>query len=150
MFEKSLIPQPIFHLLEGKSPDLLPTPATRGSVAYDLHLSRTRLTILPNAITVAPCGVRLEFPPNHYGLICPRSGLATKGLTIVNAPGVIDPDYRGELKVILTNLGTVPITLDYGQAIAQLLILSGIAIDPTLEIERTGGFGSTDNSGPGS
>ena len=98
----------------------------------------------------APTGLVLEIPAGHEGQVRPRSGLAIKaGLTVVNAPGTIDSDYRGELKVLMVNLGSEPVTISRGDRIAQLLIAPVTRASFTeseclsLSDRGDGGFGST-------
>jgi dUTP pyrophosphatase len=97
-----------------------------------------------------PTGLALEIPPGYEGQVRPRSGLAARqGLTVLNAPGTIDADYRGELQVLLINLGSEAVTLREGDRIAQLVIapVSRAAFEEAVELavsERgAGGFGST-------
>jgi len=97
-----------------------------------------------------PTGLSLAIPSGHEGQVRPRSGLATKhGLTVVNAPGTIDADYRGEVFVALINLGREPVTIEHGDRIAQLVIAPVVraAVLVAGELDDTGrgagGFGST-------
>jgi dUTP pyrophosphatase len=108
------------------------------------------LVLAPGARAAVPTGLRMAIPPGFEGQVRPRSGLALKhGLTVANAPGTIDADYRGEVKVILIHLGSEPVTLRRGERIAQLVIAPVtpavlVAGGPLDETERgTGGFGST-------
>jgi dUTP pyrophosphatase len=108
------------------------------------------LTIEPHAIVLVPTGFAMALPPHHEAQIRPRSGLAIKhGITVVNAPGTIDSDYRGEVKVGLINLGREPYTVRRGERIAQMVIqqVARTAIRQVPELDRTereaGGFGST-------
>jgi dUTP pyrophosphatase len=95
-------------------------------------------------------GLALAIPSGFEGQVRPRSGLSfRKGLTVVNAPGTIDADYRGEVKVLLINLGTEPVVVEPGERIAQLIIapVTRAAFDEVTELPATergaGGFGST-------
>jgi dUTP pyrophosphatase len=104
----------------------------------------------PGERRLVATGVALAIPVRYEGQVRPRSGLALRhGLSIVNAPGTIDADYRGELKVILINLGGEPVTLGHGDRIAQLVVapvaLAGVVeVDVLPEAARgDGGFGST-------
>jgi dUTP pyrophosphatase len=102
-----------------------------------------------------PTGWALAIPPGYEGQVRPRSGLSTKhGVTVPNAPGTIDADYRGELKVALINLGREPFTVTHGMRIAQLVIAPVALCDitevdelpreaPGVALRGTGGFGST-------
>jgi dUTP pyrophosphatase len=100
--------------------------------------------------TAIPTGLQIAIPDGFEGQVRPRSGLAFRhGLTVTNAPGTIDADYRGELKVLLVNLGAEPITITRGMRIAQLVIAPVVqvtvsAVTTLDDTERgTGGFGST-------
>lgn len=97
-----------------------------------------------------PTGIAVAIPEGHAGLVAPRSGLAARyGISVVNGPGVIDPGYRGEINVILINHGTVPLTLQRGDRVAQLLVVP--VVTPELvevdelpdSVRGTGGFGSS-------
>jgi len=135
-------------------------PAYQSAEAAGLDLSaclpqtdpaqQPTLTIEPGRIAVVPCGFAMAIPRGHEGQVRPRSGLATKhGLTLPNAPGTIDSDYRGEVKVPLINLGQQPYTITQGQRIAQLVIapVTQAVVVEVSELEDTargaGGFGST-------
>jgi dUTP pyrophosphatase len=105
--------------------------------------------LLPHAPVAVPTGLALEIPPGYEAQIRPRSGLALKhALTLPNAPGTIDPSYRGEVKVILLNLGTEPYRVHPGDRIAQLVIAKYEAIewsesDLGDSTRGAGGFGSS-------
>ena len=111
------------------------------------------LTLAPLQRAAVPCGFAMALPPGYEAQIRPRSGLALKfGLSMPNAPGTIDADYRGEIKVLLINLGTDPIILTRGMRIAQMVIAPVIQatwkpvdhVDDLPTSDRgTGGFGST-------
>lgn len=102
------------------------------------------------ARAAVPTGLQLEIPLGWEGQVRPRSGLALRhGVTVVNAPGTIDSDYRGELQVLVINLGAEPFTIRRGERIAQL-VLAPVAASRFVEVERLdetdrgdGGFGST-------
>lgn len=126
-----------------------PTRATEGSAGYDLAANETT-TLIPGERALVGTGVSLQLPADLAASVRPRSGLAAKhGVTVLNAPGLIDPDYRGEIKVILYNAGHQPFWVNRGDRIAQLTFEP--IITPELEqvdcldtTERgTGGFGST-------
>jgi dUTP pyrophosphatase len=129
----------------------LPSYATDGAAGADLSAAvETELVLEPGARAAVPTGLVVEIPAGHEGQVRPRSGLAiTAGLTVVNAPGTIDSDYRGELKVLLVNLGTEPVIIGRGDRIAQLLIApvtraSFVETEGLSSSERgEGGFGST-------
>jgi dUTP pyrophosphatase len=129
----------------------LPDYATDGAAGADLCAAvESGLILEPGERATVPTGLVLEIPEGFEGQVRPRSGLAIKaGLTIVNTPGTIDSDYRGELKVLMINLGSDPISIGRGDRIAQLLIApvtraSFIESEGLTSSERgEGGFGST-------
>lgn len=102
----------------------LPRPMTPGSAGLDLPAAvREPLLVPPGGRAVVPTGLRLEIPPGFEGQIRPRSGLAARaGVTVLNAPGTIDSDYRGEVMVILVNLGQDDFVVSRGDRIAQLVV----------------------------
>lgn len=129
----------------------LPAPASSGAAGADLRAAVERdLVLLPMARAAVPTGLQLEIPLGWEGQVRPRSGLALRhGVTVVNAPGTIDSDYRGEVQVLLINLGADPFTVRRGERIAQL-VLAPVAASRFVEVERLdptdrgdGGFGST-------
>lgn len=129
----------------------LPAYATEGSAGLDLKAALDEpLTLAPGGRTAVPTGLVLAIPPGYEGCVRPRSGLAFKhGLALTNAPGTIDSDYRGEVKVLLINLGGEPVTLKRGDRIAQLLIspVAHVRVVKTDSLDDTargaGGFGHT-------
>jgi dUTP pyrophosphatase len=129
----------------------LPEPASSGSSGYDLRAAVVEpLVVAPGERAAVPTGLALEIPAGCEGQVRPRSGLALRhGITVANAPGTIDSDYRGEVRVILVNLGRDPFTVERGERIAQLVFARVERVEwqesETLEgSERgTGGFGST-------
>lgn len=129
---------------------VIPSQAYCGDAGYDL-CSTEKLTLEPFARALIPTGLAIELPYGYAGFVLPRSGLAIKkGLSIVNAPGLIDSNYRGELKVIAINLDPKePITIEIGDRIAQLVIMKVEEakfnqVDSLDDSERgTGGFGSS-------
>ena len=131
-----------------------PTYGTEGAAGLDLSAALDApLEIAPLARVRVPTGLVIGLPPGHEGQVRPRSGLAARfGLTVLNAPGTIDEDYRGELQVLLVNLGSEPVTLQPGDRIAQLVVAPvtrvRVELRETLDelgnTERgVGGFGST-------
>ena len=129
----------------------LPTYQTADSVGMDLHAAVAEpATILPGKIVTVPCGFAMAVPSGHEAQVRPRSGLAAKhGVTVMNTPGTIDPDYRGEVKVILVNHGAEPFKVTRGMRIAQMLVLPVPRVEwrevnelPTTE-RGEGGFGHT-------
>jgi len=132
----------------------LPLPAyeTPGSAGIDLRadLRGGTITLGPLERALVPTGLHMEIEQGYELQIRPRSGLALKlGLTLLNAPGTIDSDYRGEIGVILINLSAAPVTLGHGDRIAQAVLapVSRAEIELTLKLSSTlrgaGGFGST-------
>lgn len=129
----------------------LPHYATAGSAGMDLRAHLTEAVVLqPLERQVIPTGLSIELPQGYEAQVRPRSGLALKkGLSIPNAPGTIDSDYRGKIGVILINLSTIPVTIEPAERIAQLVIAKYETVEwqPVQELtdsERgTGGYGST-------
>lgn len=138
-----------FLALEGAQ---VPEYKTEGSAGADLRaLLPASLVLRPGERAAVPTGLFIELPPGYEAQVRPRSGLALqKGVTCLNSPGTIDSDYRGELKVILANLGREDVTVDSGDRIAQLVVAPVTraifvrAAGALGETERgSGGFGST-------
>ena len=131
----------------------LPLPAYETAEAAGMDIPAAvagEITLAPGARRLVPSGFAIALPTGYEAQIRPRSGLALKhGVTIVNAPGTIDADYRGEVGVILINLGDRPFTINRGQRIAQLVVAPVTrarlqSVDVLPETERGGGgFGST-------
>ncbi|MDE3003813.1 MAG: dUTP diphosphatase [Gemmatimonadota bacterium] len=133
------------------NPDLpLPERATEHAAGYDVRSAEEAVTIEPGEIRLVSTGLVMELPAGMECQVRPRSGLAFKhGITLPNSPGTIDPDYRGELRVIMQNLGPEAVTLERGERIAQLVFarFEAPSIDLADELSETergkGGFGST-------
>ena len=129
----------------------LPAYATSGSAAVDLVAAVAEpLTLAPGARAAVPTGIAIALPDGFEGQVRPRSGLALEhGVTVLNTPGTIDADYRGEVRVILANLGERPFTVERGRRIAQLVVAPVARLEwaevATLPATRrgAGGFGST-------
>ncbi len=128
----------------------LPVRATADSAGYDVRSSDADFLLQPGEIKVVGTGLVLELPPGLECQVRPRSGLALRhGITLPNAPGTIDPDYRGEVKVILLNQGGKPVRIARGDRIAQLVfawfqVPKVVEVTEVSESERgQGGFGST-------
>jgi dUTP pyrophosphatase len=129
----------------------LPSYASAGAAGADLRAAvETALVLAPGERAAVPTGLILEIPSGWEGQVRPRSGLAIRhGLTVVNAPGTIDSDYRGELKVLLVNLGSEVATIRRGDRIAQLIVAPALRVrfteaDVLDTTDRgAGGFGST-------
>jgi dUTP pyrophosphatase len=102
----------------------LPAYATAGAAGMDLHAANeTAIEIQPSDRAVVPTGYSIEIPEGFEAQVRPRSGLAANhGVTVLNTPGTIDSDYRGEIKVILVNLGEKPFTVARGMRIAQMIV----------------------------
>lgn len=131
----------------------LPSYATAGAAGLDLAAAIPEddpLSIAPGERVLVDTGLTIAIPDGHEGQVRPRSGLALKhGLTVLNSPGTIDADYRGELKVILINHGQAAVPITRGMRIAQLVIapVARLDIEETVDMSMTargaGGFGST-------
>ncbi|MBS0272423.1 MAG: dUTP diphosphatase [Proteobacteria bacterium] len=142
----------IIKLPHGKNLPL-PAYATSRSAGMDLIAAIEKPILLnPLERQLIPTGISLAVPEGFEGQIRPRSGLAFKhGITVLNSPGTIDADYRGEIKVLLINLGNESFTLERGLRIAQFILapvsmLSWREVDQHIELihnDREGGFGST-------
>ena len=129
----------------------LPERATSHASGFDLRACVDGLLVLPaGGRALVPTGVAIAVPPGCEAQIRPRSGLALKsGVTLLNSPGTIDADYRGEVGVIVVNHGAVPVTIARGDRIAQLVIqrLPDVELEAVEELPETvrgaGGFGHT-------
>lgn len=132
----------------------LPLPAAQTSGAAGLDLCAAvaadqPMTLAPGARALVPCGFRMALPKGYEAQVRPRSGLAARhGVTVLNAPGTIDADYRGEVKVILINHGENAFAIARGDRIAQMVVapvsMAYLAIETLDQTERGGGgFGST-------
>lgn len=130
---------------------LIPSYATRGAAGLDLSAAiEAPFELAPGARALVPTGIAIALPSGHEGQVRPRSGLAVKhGLTVLNAPGTIDEDYRGEVKVALVNLGQEPARIEPGMRIAQLVVAPVTRVEPVevAALDETargaGGFGHT-------
>lgn len=129
-----------------------PVYATQGAAGADIHafLPNQHIILAPGAYSMIPTGVRMAIPEGYEVQVRPRSGLAAKfGVTVLNSPGTIDSDYRGEVKVILINHGNSPYTVQDGERIAQLILspvtVANYALKASLDASERGdgGFGST-------
>lgn len=129
----------------------VPRYASPEAAGADLFAdNEDEIVIAPGERKAVPTGLHLEIPDGYEGQVRPRSGMALKyGVTVLNAPGTIDSDYRGEVKVILINHGEEPYTIQKGDRIAQILFSPVIQAEfiPTQELAESvrgaGGFGST-------
>ena len=127
----------------------LPAYATAGAAGMDL-LAAAALTIPPGGRALVPTGLAVALPPGWEMQVRPRSGLALKhGITVLNAPGTVDEDYRGEVGVILFNAGSEPFAVARGERVAQAVFapVARVAWEEVPELDGTargaGGFGST-------
>ena len=133
--------------------DGLPLPAYQTSHAAGMDLCAAvaaDVVLIPGARAIIPTGFAIALPPGYEAQVRPRSGLAAKnGVTVLNTPGTIDADYRGEVGVILINLGLEPFTITRGARIAQMVVapVSAVHWQETAALSDTargaGGFGST-------
>jgi len=133
----------------------LPLPSYQSAHAAGLDLiaavpTDAPLTLAPGAHALVPTGIAIALPPGTEAQVRPRSGLAARhGITVLNAPGTIDADYRGEIQVLLVNLGTEPFAITRGLRIAQMVIaaVAHAELREVADLDRTdrgqGGFGST-------
>jgi dUTP pyrophosphatase len=136
----------------------LPLPEYQSALAAGLDLlaavpEDAPVEIAPGARALIPTGVAIALPPGHEGQVRPRSGLAARhGVTVLNTPGTVDADYRGELQVILINLGTEAFVVRRGMRIAQIVVapVRRAKLVETENLDATeravGGFGSTGTS----
>ena len=142
---------PLLKVLKTDPRIPLPGYESEGAAGMDLRaFLGSEVTIQPFCRAKIPTGLKIEIPPGFEAQIRPRSGLAIRsGLTVLNSPGTIDSDYRGDLEIILINLGSEDVTIKDGDRIAQLVIApvcrAGLEETQTLSNTRRGsaGFGST-------
>jgi dUTP pyrophosphatase len=138
---------------KSKGAEDLPMPRymSSGSAGMDLYAAvEGDVTIKPGGFELIPTGIHLQLPEGYEGQVRPRSGLAAKnGVTVLNTPGTIDSDYRGEIRVILINLGKEDFVIRRGDRIAQLIVckyetVELISVSQLSDSERgSGGFGHT-------
>jgi len=142
----------IKRLRPSPAPLDLPAYMTEGAAGMDLCADlQADLVLAPMARALIPTGIAIALPPGFEAQIRPRSGLALKqGLTMLNSPGTIDSDYRGEIQMIAINLGSEPILIQRGQRIAQMIVQRVVRArwrevdDLSLSARQDGGFGHTD------
>lgn len=148
-------PQRLQVQVHATSPDLLPAQATAGSSGLDLRAAVAG--VLPvGAAQLVPTGLRVALPSGWEGQVRPRSGLALRhGVTVLNSPGTVDADYRGDVGVLLVNHGSQPWRWERGERVAQLVVqrVACVELVPVASPELlgttargTGGFGSTGSS----
>lgn len=143
------MPTIAFRRLPGNTDLPLPDYATAGAAGFDLRAA-TSLALAPGQYAMVPTGFAVAIPPGFEMQVRPRSGLAAKhGVTVLNAPGTVDSDYRGELAVILINHGSERFDINRGDRIAQGVIAAAAQV-VLIEVESldatargSGGFGST-------
>ena len=135
-----------------KSDNNLPAYETSSSAGMDLraYLPDGPITLKPMQRTLVPTGLFMEIPEGYEGQVRPRSGLAIKhGITVLNTPGTIDADYRGEVKIILVNLSDTDFVINSGERVAQIVFakceqMEVVNVETLSETERgEGGFGHT-------
>jgi len=148
------VPRPIIVKIKrlGRSEGLpLPVKMTEHAAGFDLHAAVEQpVTLGPGDIRLVPCGFAMALPAGYEAQVRPRSGLASRhGVTLVNSPGTIDCDYRGEVQVPLINLGKSPFVVERGMRIAQMLV-APVPLVRLIEVEQldetdrgAGGFGHT-------
>ncbi len=159
-YDEEMTPPPLSYQLPfGATLDLirfeadapLPTKAYARSAAFDLaaYSKRATVTIAPHTTKLIRTGIGLRPPIGHLIMVCSRSGLATRSVFVANGPGIVDPDYTGEIKVLLFNGGIEPFFVTHGDRIAQVLVLPLTTIPlrevASMPITDRGdkGFGST-------
>ena len=150
MTEPTVVPVHVLAHGEGLE---LPAHATVASAGLDLRAAVPEaepVTLAPGQFALVPTGLRVELPPGTEGQVRPRSGLAARhGVTVLNSPGTVDADYRGEVKVLLINHGREPFAITRGERIAQLVVARYVPVrfERAEALEETargaGGFGST-------
>ena len=150
MIDTAFVPVHVLPHGEGLQ---LPAHSTVDSAGLDLRAAVNDdepLVLIPGEFALVPTGLQIALPEGTEGQVRPRSGLAAKhGVTVLNSPGTIDSDYRGECKVILINHGTEPFTITRGERIAQLVVARYVSVhfEKVESLEGTtrgaGGFGHT-------
>jgi dUTP pyrophosphatase len=147
----------VVRVRSGPAALALPAYQTPDAAGLDLLADvEGSLELAPGDRALVPTGIAIALPPGYEGQVRPRSGLALRtGVTILNAPGTIDADYRGEVQVILVNLGREPVTIARGERVAQLVVArverivwNEVAALPS-SARGAGGFGSTGRGGTG-
>jgi dUTP pyrophosphatase len=134
---------PILLKFKKLRPDATIPTRSFEAACYDLYMCDLTESGRPNKIVLPPhatsrpipTGIAVELPPGHVGLVCSRSGLASQGVFVANGPGIIDPDFRGELKVLLYNGGHQSRNAVHGDRVAQLMIVPFIT-PPLMEVEE--------------
>ena len=138
-------------LIVNKSKNILPTYATEGSAGMDLRANINKMVVIaPLERQIIPTGIFIELPIGYEAQIRPRSGLAIKsGITVINTPGTIDSDYRGEIMICLINLSNENFSVNSGDRIAQMIVskyekITLLEAEELSDTQRgSGGFGHT-------
>lgn len=151
MTQTETLSQPVTIKIKAKDKELIPAYATAGAAGADLRACLAEpITIPPHSAKLIPTGLFLEIPPGYEVQVRPRSGLALKNLiSVLNSPGTIDSDYRGELQIILMNHANEPFVVTHGMRIAQMVVAACLqatfeeAQELSATDRATGGFGST-------
>jgi len=135
--------------LTGTTP--APAYAKQGDAAFDLFLNiEESLTLQPDQTVKVGCGIAMEIPEGHFGMVVPRSSLSKRNLLLANTVGIIDSGYRGEIMAVIRNVGTTPEVLNPQDRLFQMAIIpfTQVTFHPVDELSETargeGGFGSTD------
>jgi len=145
------LPVEVVRVRPGAAPLDLPCYMSPGAAGLDLLADvDSDVSLAPGERVLVPTGIAVALPPGHEAQVRPRSGLALRhGVTVLNAPGTIDADYRGEIQVLLVNLGRAPATVRRGERVAQLVVAPvtriawrEVAVLPASS-RGDGGFGST-------
>ena len=146
-----VLPVEVVRVRPGAAPLALPCYMSPGAAGLDLLADvESDVSLTPGERVLVPTGIAVALPPGHEAQVRPRSGLALRhGVTVLNAPGTIDADYRGEIQVLLVNLGRAPATVRRGERVAQLVVAPvtriawrEVAVLPASS-RGDGGFGST-------
>jgi dUTP pyrophosphatase len=152
------LPVEVVRVRPGAAPLDLPCYMSPGAAGLDLLADvESDVSLAPGERVLVPTGIAVALPPGHEAQVRPRSGLALRhGVTVLNAPGTIDADYRGEIQVLLVNLGHAPATVRRGERVAQLVVAPvtriawrEVAVLPASS-RGDGGFGSTGAGGAAS
>jgi dUTP pyrophosphatase len=135
-----------------KTDAMMPTKGSKKAACFDAYLPQNYTPLIPGETRIVPLGFAVEVPDGYELQVRPRSGLASKGMTVANSPGCVDSDFRGEVGVILMNLSNMIMPLNKGDRVCQLKLALApefefVEVDIIEETERgTGGFGHTGGS----
>jgi dUTP pyrophosphatase len=141
---------PTLRVYKMRADAVIPRYETSGAAGMDLAAClTTSITLDPGETARVPTGLQIALPDGHEGQVRPRSGLAARhGITVLNAPGTIDEDYRGELQVLLINHGRESFTISHGERIAQLIVAPVVQVEVEVVKEETA-LGKTERGGAG-